>query len=140
MSHPSAGASLTAATAPATGPPAADATLGVRTAATPQDHATLSVLPSDRASDDADPLREHTGIKISLDGVGAVITARPRASNTLPAEVTPRTLEEGTADDKNVKTILQDVRPDSKVFIFLKKIKRKTISNSSEEVWYSRTS
>ena len=92
---------MAAATAPAAGPPPAS----VGAAATPRNHAVLSVL-----SDEADAPRERTGIKISLDGVGAVITARRGASKRAAAPATPRAPEEGAVDDKNVKILLQDVR------------------------------
>ena len=109
-----ANASMAAATAPAAGLPPAS----VGTAATPRDHAVLSVLPGEGVPDDADAPRERTGIKISLDGVGAVITARRGASRRAAATGTPRAPEEGAADDKHVKILLQDVRRTRGVFLF----------------------
>ena len=105
---------MAAATAPAAGLPPAS----VGTAATPRDHAVLSVLPGEGVPDDADAPRERTGIKISLDGVGAVITARRGASRRAAATGTPRAPEEGAADDKHVKILLQDVRRTRGVFLF----------------------
>ena len=106
---------MVATTAPAAGPPPAS----VGAAATPRDHDVLSVLPGEGVPDDADAPRERTGIKISLDGVGAVITARRGASRRAAARGTPRASEEGAADDKHVKILLQDVRRTRGVFSLL---------------------
>lgn len=111
---------MAAATAPAAGPPPAS----VGAAATPRNHAVLSVLSVEGVPDEADAPRERTGIKISLDGVGAVITARRGASKRAAAPATPRAPEEGAVDDKNVKILLQDVRV---VVAFLS---RKVFSNT----------
>jgi hypothetical protein len=111
---------MAAATAPAAGPPPAS----VGAAATPRNHAVLSVLSVEGVPDEADAPRERTGIKISLDGVGAVITARRGASKRAAAPATPREPEEGAVDDKNVKILLQDVRV---VVAFLS---RKVFSNT----------
>ena len=104
---------MAAATAPAAGPPPAS----VGAAATPRDHAVLSVLSVEGVPDEADAPRERTGIKISLDGVGAVITARRDASKRAAAPATPRAPEEGAVDDKNVKILLQDVRRTTRVVV-----------------------
>lgn len=104
---------MAAATAPAAGPPPAS----VGAAATPRDHAVLSVLSVEGVPDEADAPRERTGIKISLDGVGAVITARRGASKRAAAPATPRAPEEGAVDDKNVKILLQDVRRTTRVVV-----------------------
>ena len=97
---------MVATTAPAAGPPPAS----VGAAATPRDHAVLSVLPGEGAPDDAGAPRERTGIRISLDGVGAVITARRGSKGRAASTGTPRAPEEGAVDDKNVTILLQDVR------------------------------
>jgi len=104
---------MAAAPAPAAGPPPAS----VGAAATPRDHAVLSVLSVEGVPDEADAPRERTGIKISLDGVGAVITARRGASKRAAAPATPRAPEEGAVDDKNVKILLQDVRRTTRVVV-----------------------
>lgn len=104
---------MAAATAPAAGPPPAS----VGAAATPRDHAVLSVLSVEGVPDEADAPRERTGIKISLDGVGALITARRGASKRAAAPATPRAPEEGAVDDKNVKILLQDVRRTTRVVV-----------------------
>ena len=104
---------MAAATAPAAGPPPAS----VGAAATPRDHAVLSVLSVEGVPDEADAPRERTGIKISLAGVGAVITARRGASKRAAAPATPRAPEEGAVDDKNVKILLQDVRRTTRVVV-----------------------
>ena len=104
---------MAAATAPAAGPPPAS----VSAAATPRDHAVLSVLSVEGVPDEADAPRERTGIKISLDGVGALITARRGASKRAAAPATPRAPEEGAVDDKNVKILLQDVRRTTRVVV-----------------------
>ena len=89
-----ANANAMAATGPPAGhpPPAAP-----RPAAS---HHPVSVLPANPAREHAfpsDPKLGRTGIKITLDGIGAVIT--------------PATVEQGLrAEDKNVKTLLADVR------------------------------
>ena len=115
---------MAAATAPAAGPPPAS----VGAAATPRDHAVLSVLPGEGVPDDADAPRERTGIKISLDGVGAVITARRGASKRAAAPATPRAPEEGAVDDKNVKILLQDVRRTTRVVVAF--LRRKVFSKT----------
>ena len=115
---------MAAATAPAAGPPPAS----VGAAATPRDHAVLSVLSVEGVPDEADAPRERTGIKISLDGVGAVITARRGASKRAAAPATPRAPEEGAVDDKNVKILLQDVRRTTRVVVAF--LRRKVFSKT----------
>ena len=78
--------------------------------------------------DEADAPRERTGIKISLDGVGAVITARRGASKRAAAPATPRAPEEGAVDDKNVKILLQDVRRTTRVVVAF--LRRKVFSKT----------
>ena len=105
-SPPRRGASMVASTAPAAGSPPAS----VGAAATSRDHAVLSVPAGEGVTNDADAPRERTGIKISLDGVGAMITARRGAKGRAASTGTPRAPEEGAVDDKNVTILLQDVR------------------------------
>ena len=106
---------MVASTAPAAGSPPAS----VGAAATSRDHAVLSVPAGEGVTNDADAPRERTGIKISLDGVGAMITARRGAKGRAASTGTPRAPEEGAADDKHVKILLQDVRRTRGVFSLL---------------------
>ena len=103
-----ANANAMAATGPPAGhpPPAAP-----RPAAS---HHPVSVLPANPAREHAfpsDPKLGRTGIKITLDGIGAVIKPRVGTAPQTKTTTTPATVEQGLrAKDKNVKTLLADVR------------------------------
>ena len=104
---------MAAATAPAAGPPPAS----VGAAATPRDHAVLSVLPGEGVPDEPTP-PASARVSRHPSTASARHTARRGASRCAAATGTPRAPEEGAADDKHVKILLQDVRRTRRLFAF----------------------